>query len=142
MIRVERVVQLPLDIQTLREEADRDGIRNMGLLVEEWASGFERFDKPGEALFAAFDGGTLIGIGGVTIERDAPAMRMRRLYVLCDRRKQGAGRALAAAMMAQGFQSADLLTSNARPPGAAEFWDAMGFKRIAAPRWTHELRRC
>lgn len=141
MIRVERMARLPLDVQTLREEADRDGIRNMGLLIAEWASGFECFDQPGEALFAAFEGDRLIGIGGVTVERDAPAVRMRRIYVLRGWRKQGAGRALAAVMMAQGFENADLLTSNARPPGAAEFWDAMGFARVTAPGWTHELRR-
>ena len=141
MIRFERIVQLPPGIQTLRDEADRDGIRNMGLLVDEWASGTERFAEPGEALFAAFDGDVLVGIGGVTTENAAPAMRMRRLYVLRGWRKRGVGRMLAEAMMARGFESADMLTCNARPPGAAEFWDAMGFRRVTAAGWTHELSR-
>lgn len=140
MIRVEPVTELPRDIETLRAEADADGIRNVGLLVADWSSGAERFDKPGEALFAAFDGDTLIGIGGVTIEQDArvTAMRMRRLYVLRAWRGRGVGRALAGAMMKRGFAGAALLTCNARPPGAAEFWDVMGFVRVAAEGRTHE----
>jgi GNAT superfamily N-acetyltransferase len=141
MIRVARITQLPIGTRTLRDEADRGGIRNMGLLLDEWASGFERFDGPGEALFAAFDGDTLVGIGGVANETDTPAMRMRRLYVLTDWRKRGVGRLLANAMMEHGFRSAARLTCNARPPGAAEFWDAMGFVRVDAANWTHEKRR-
>jgi GNAT superfamily N-acetyltransferase len=142
MIRVARITQLPPDIRRLREEADRDGVRNMGLLIDEWESGAERFDAAGEALFGAFDGDTLIGVGGVTIERDADAMRMRRLYVLRNWRKRGAGRALAQMMIAKGLESADFLTCNARAtPAAAKFWEAMGFTPVVAPGWTHIFTR-
>jgi GNAT superfamily N-acetyltransferase len=143
MIRVVRVTDLPQDIESLRAEADRDGVRNMGLLISEWQSGEERFAEAGEALFAAFDDEKLVGIGGVTIEagKRVTAMRMRRLYVLQTSRKRGVGRMLAEAMMKHGFASADLLTCNAQPPGAAEFWDAMGFARVTAADWTHELTR-
>jgi GNAT superfamily N-acetyltransferase len=142
MIRVVRTAQLPHDITRLREEADRDSVRNMGLLVDEWASRAERFDGPGEALFAAFDGDTLIGTGGVTRETAVPAMRMRRLYVPKSHRGLGAGRLLAEAMIARGFESTDLLTCNARAtPQAAPFWEAMEFVRVGVPSWTHERAR-
>jgi GNAT superfamily N-acetyltransferase len=142
MIRVARITQLPPDIRRLREEADRDGVRNMGLLINEWESGAERFDAPGEALFGAFDGDTLIGIGGVTIEQGADAMRMRRLYVLGNWRKRGAGRTLAQMMIAKGLESADFLTCNARAtPTAAKFWEATGFTPVVAPGWTHIFTR-
>jgi GNAT superfamily N-acetyltransferase len=142
MIRVTRITQLQAGIQRLRDEADRDGVRNMGLLVDQWESGAERFDAPGEALFGAFDGDALIGVGGVTIEHGADAMRMRRLYVLHDWRKRGAGRALAQLMMATGLESADFLTCNARAtPAAAKFWEAMGFAPVTAPGWTHIFTR-
>jgi GNAT superfamily N-acetyltransferase len=140
MIRVERSVLLPPGIQGLRNAADAEGVRNMALLVDGWPT--QRFDGPGEALFAAYDGETLTGVGGVTRETDAPAMRMRRLYVLPIARRQGAGRLLADAMIAKGFESADLLTCNARAtPLAAPFWEKMGFMRVDAPGWTHELTR-
>lgn len=141
MIRIARITELPPGIRTLREEADRNGIRNMGLLIDEWASGAERFDGVGEALFAAYDGDTLVGMGGVTRETDIPAMRMRRLYILKAYRKRGAGRALAQALIAKGFESADLLTCNARAtPEAAIFWEATGFERVERAGWTHERR--
>ena len=142
MIRVERIDRLPLDIRNLREEADREGVNNMRLLVEQWTSGALRFSKPGEALFAAYEGDALVGVGGVTCETDLDAMRMRRLYVRRDWRKRGAGRSLAQAMIAKGFESADLLTCNARATAAAApFWETLGFVPVAAAGHTHELRR-
>jgi GNAT superfamily N-acetyltransferase len=142
MIRVGRIFQLPPGIRTLRDEADRDGVRNMGLLIDEWDNGVERFDETGEALFGAFDGNTLIGVGGVTIEADADAMRMRRLYVLRDWRKRGVGRALAQVMIAKGLESADFLTCNARAtPASMKFWEAMRFTAADAPGWTHVYTR-
>ncbi len=114
----------------------------MALLIDEWESGDERFDGPGDALFGAFDGDALVGIGGVTIEHDADAMRMRRFYVLRDWRKRGVGRALAQLMMARGLEHADFLTCNARAtPAAEKFWEAMGFAPVNAPGWTHTFTR-
>jgi len=141
MIDIRRLSALPPDIEVLRSEAAADGIRNMGILVADWLSGKDRYDMPGEALFGAFEGGGLIGVGCVKIEPGITAMRMRRLYVLRDARRHGIGRLLAQVMIARGFESADLLTCNAVPPGAAEFWDAMGFARVTADGWTHERRR-
>ncbi len=93
-------------------------------------------------MFGAFDGDALVGIGGVTIEHDADAMRMRRFYVLRDWRKRGVGRALAQLMMARGLEHADFLTCNARAtPAAEKFWEAMGFAPVNAPGWTHTFTR-
>ncbi|MEJ0024527.1 MAG: GNAT family N-acetyltransferase [Rhizomicrobium sp.] len=141
MIAIRRLTDLPPDIEILRSEAAADGIRNMGILVADWRSGAERYGKPGEALFGAFDGARLVGVGCVKIEPAVPAMRMRRLYVLRDARRHGVGRLLAQAMIARGFETAGRLTCNAVPPGAGEFWDAMAFERVAAEGWTHEMRR-
>lgn len=140
MIEIRRLASLPPDVEILRAEAAAEGIRNMGVLVADWEAGRERYDRPGEALFGAFDGTRLVGIGCVKRETDVPAMRMRRLYVLRTARRHGAGRVLAQAMIARGFESAGRLTCNAVPPGAGEFWEAMGFERVTADGWTHELR--
>ncbi len=141
MIDIRRLRALPPGIDALRADAAADGIRNMGILVADWKSGKERYDMPGEALFGAFDGAALLGVGCVKIEPGVTAMRMRRLYVLRAARRQGVGRMLADAMIARGFESADRLTCNAVPPGAGEFWEAMGFSYVAADGWTHEKRR-
>jgi len=142
MLRVARTTALPSGIENLRAEAERDGVRNMTLLAEEWLCGAQRFNALGEALFAACEDDVLLGVGGVTIQCGARAMRMRRLYVLADRRRCGVGRMLAGAMIEKGFESADLLTCNARAtPAAAKFWEAMGFIPVDATGWTHQCAR-
>jgi GNAT superfamily N-acetyltransferase len=141
MIEIRRLTELPPDIEILQADAAVDGIRNMASLVADWRSGKDRYDMPGEALFGAFDGARLIGVGCVKIEPGVTAMRMRRLYVLRAARRRGVGCLLADAMIARALESADRLTCNAAPPGASDFWEAMGFKRVTADGWTHEMKR-
>ena len=108
-----------------------------------WETGEQRFDRDGAALFAAFVGNHLAGIGGVKREADADesAMRMHRFYVHPMYRRQGVGRVLADAAMAQGIASAALLTCNARASAAAAvFWEALGFERRDAAGYTHIFR--
>jgi len=137
------VDKLPEGLATLREEAATENIHNVARLEEDWRSGAERFEKPGELLLAAFDGETLVAIGGLTVEPDTTvhALRLRRLYVHPDRRKHGIGRALATALTDHGFDFVDLLTLNAGVPGAGQFWDNLGFQRVTNESRTHELKR-
>lgn len=124
------------------EEAAAEGVRNVGTLAAQWASGEQRFDEPG-ALFAALVEGELAGVGGVSVETGLaePAMRMRRLYVRPAFRRTGLATRLAGAMMQQGFQAAPLLTLNAAAsPAAPPFWEAMGFAPVDWPGITHALR--
>lgn len=143
-VQIVRVVDaLPDGFEALLDLAAAEGVRNMRALADQWADGSQRFDGEGEGLFATFAGADLAGVGGVTVETGAgePAMRMRRLYVRPDLRRTGAGRALAGAMMQQGFAAAPLLTSNARAtPAAPAFWEAMGFEPVDRPGFTHWLR--
>ncbi len=144
MLQIVRVSEdLPEGFDVLRAEAVREGYRHMARLADDWASGSERFDKAGEALFAAYIEGELAGVGGVTREPTDPegdVMRARRLYVLPRFRGTGAGRALVGAIVQQAFAEASRCTVHAGRD-APEFWDAMGFARTNAPGLTHELRR-
>ncbi|MDQ0463610.1 GNAT superfamily N-acetyltransferase [Caulobacter ginsengisoli] len=127
IVRVEGA--LPEGFPALRAQAEAEGVRNMSALAAQWVETENPFRDPG-ALFAAFAEGELVGLGGVTPQPglDRPAMRMRRLYVAPSARRLGVGRMLAAAMMQQGLQAADLLVSNAQATAAAPpFWEAMGF---------------
>lgn len=129
IVRIED--ELPEDFAALQAQAEAEGVRNMGKLAEQWAEPENPFRDPG-ALFAAFVEGELAGVGGLMPQtvQGRPAMRMRRLYVTPSARRLGVGRLLAAAMMQQGLQSADLLISNALATEAAPlFWEAMGFVR-------------
>ncbi|MDP1736239.1 MAG: GNAT family N-acetyltransferase [Caulobacter sp.] len=133
---------LPHGFDVIRAEAAAEGVRNMTVLATEFGAADDPFRDPG-ALFAAFVAGELAGVGGVTVETglNEPAMRMRRLYVRPALRRGGVARALAGAMMQQGFQAAPLLVLNAAASAAAPpFWEAMGFERMDWPGVTHALR--
>tara|TARA_R110000803_G_scaffold52341_3_gene107780 strand:- start:1200 stop:1637 length:438 start_codon:yes stop_codon:yes gene_type:complete len=144
-MKIARIVDhLPFGFVTLSAAATEEGVRNMHLLADGWRSGEQRFTADGEALFGAFDGADLVGVGGVTWETGLTetAMRMRRFYILPQARGIGVGRALAEIAMAHGFARAPLLTCNARAtPLAAPFWEAMGFWREDLPNITHICRK-
>lgn len=143
VVTILRVVEaLPHGFDVMCAEAGEEGIRNMALLKAEVSSANDPFVDPG-ALFAARVGGTLAGVGGVTVQTGLPepAMRMRRLYVRPAFRRVGVARALAGAMMQQGFQTAPLLVLNAAASAAAPpFWEAMGFAGVDWDGITHALR--
>ncbi|MGE0047292.1 MAG: GNAT family N-acetyltransferase [Hyphomonadaceae bacterium] len=129
--------ELP-DLSTLRAEARAEGYRHMERLADEWESGAQRFDKPGEALFAVFMEGEVAGIGGVTREPNEPdgaVLRARRLYVRPAYRKLGVGRAIAGAIVQEAFDEAPALYVNVSAGGsdsqaASVFWERMGFERV------------
>ncbi len=143
VVRVVRLVEaLPDEFDAILTDAATEGVRNMAMLATEFGAADDPFVDPG-ALFAAWVAGDLAGVGGVTVERslDEPAIRMRRLFVRPAFRRAGVARALAGAMMQQGFQAAPLLTLNAAASDAAPpFWEAMGFERVVWPGITHALR--
>ncbi len=91
---------LPTGLPTLRAEARRKGYRFLERLSSEWEAGAVRFDRPGEALLAAYMTGVLAGIGGLTLDPGLPdALRMRRFYVHPAFRRHGIGRGLAVALL-------------------------------------------
>lgn len=145
MIQLIRIIDdLPDGFDALLADAAAEGVGNMALLAEGWASGDQRFDGDGEALLGALLAGQLAGVGGLSVEPAAaePARRVRRFYVRPAFRRQGVARALATALIQEGLDQADLLTVNAAAsPAAPPFWQAQGFSRDTTGPWTHVLRR-
>jgi GNAT superfamily N-acetyltransferase len=142
MIRLERVIDaLPAGLDALRDEARANGHSMLDTLAGEWASGAARFDRPGEMLIAAFIDGELAGIGGLTLEPAMPeALRARRFYVALAHRRQGVGRALAAALLDQARGQERAVTCNAAA-GSERFWEALGFVPDRRDGRTHLLAR-
>ena len=130
IVEIERVSRLPEDFAGLLEDSERAGLRLLRRLAEEWASGANRFDRPGEALLAARIGGALVGIGGLNVDPYAsgPGVgRVRHVYVLSSRRRLGIGQALVEAIVdaARGrFARLHLRTAN---PEAARLYERLGF---------------
>jgi GNAT superfamily N-acetyltransferase len=129
---------LPPGFEVLRHAADGEAFDMLSTLAREWASGENRFDKPGEALLAAFDGQTLAGIGAMSLDPHVEgALRMRRFYVKPPYRRRGVGRALAKAMLDRPEVAGRTVTLNAPHAEAARFWEALGFVRDMQHGHTH-----
>jgi GNAT superfamily N-acetyltransferase len=139
MVMVPVVERLPAGFDMLQQNARAEGHRNMDRLVEDWASGAQRFDAAGEALLAALVAGELAGIGGITADPTMQgALRMRRFYVRALFRRHGVGRRLAETLIARVRPGVHLVV-NAGTQQAARFWEALGFMPDQRDGHTHTL---
>src|SRR2546430_16406637 len=100
METVERIIDLaPASLSTLDDEGERSGLRFVRRLTADWASGTNRFDRPGEALYAARINGEIVGACGLNVDpytAEGRVGRVRHLYVLEAYRRHGVGRQLVA----------------------------------------------
>lgn len=129
---------LPKGFEMLRHAADGEAFNMLATLAKEWATGANRFDRPGEALVAAFDGDKLAGMGAMSHDPEVPdALRMRRFYVAPPYRRRGVGRLLANALLNRPDATGRTITLNAPHLEAARFWEALGFIRDARDGHTH-----
>ena len=129
---IERLGDLPdAGFEVLRAESEQAGLRFLRRLADDWASGVNRFHRPGEALFAARMGDELVAVGGLNVDPYATTPRVgrvRHVYVLSGYRRSGIGRQLVAEIIgaARGrFDSLRLSTAN---PDAARLYERLGFR--------------
>ena len=131
----------PVGFDTLCTEARDEGHGFMDRLAADWASGTMRFDRDGEALLAAYGSGVLVGLGSLTLDPVVPgALRMRRFYVRTTFRRQGIGRALAAALLRRPARAGRAAMVNAGTADAPAFWAALGFEPDMRDGHTHVHR--
>ncbi|RXT53824.1 hypothetical protein B6S44_15725 [Bosea sp. Tri-44] len=136
---------LPNDLPALQAEAAAEGYRFVEGILEEWDAGRYLVGDDRNALFALYRDGILAAVGAVTPDPYDPVpdlLRIRHVYVRPASRRGGAGRALASALVQQGFALASRLSLHTADAGASAFWEAMGFQPDASgPRRTHLLVR-
>jgi len=143
-VAIERLTDLqPERLAPLIAESEQHGLRLVRRLADEWASGANRFDRPGEALFVARDDGRVVGVGGLNVDPYAaePTVgRVRHLYVLTAYRRLGIGGRIVEEIVetARGrFERLRLSTSN---PEAARLYERLGFRpRADVAHCTHAL---
>lgn len=145
MISVERLRRPPAEVLgSLVADSEADGLRFVRRLVEEWKSGVNRFEEPGEALFVARRASTVIGACGLNIDpyvstpRDMSVGRVRHLYVLSTERRLGVGERLLTEVMATARATFDRLHLRTSSPAAARLYERVGFRRCGLdPHCTH-----
>jgi GNAT superfamily N-acetyltransferase len=143
-VAVARLFDLPAGaLSRLVAESEREGWRFVRRLADEWTAGTNRFDQPGEALWAAWVDGTLIGVCGLNADpytSDPAIGRVRRLYVLGAFRGRGVGQLLVQAVLQSArtrFRSLRVRTASA---AAARLSERLGFvPAVGVPDCTHTL---
>lgn len=140
---IERVSELATGcLDALLAESEQAGSLIVRRLVDEWASGANRFDRSGEALFAARIEGRLVGVCGLNVDpysAEPRLGRVRHLYVLSAYRRRGIGRQLVASVIATARGRFDRLRLSTGNPGAAQFYERMGFRSDEAAHCTHVM---
>lgn len=144
MVTITPTTALPLEqLGELVAESEAAGFQMLGRLKREWASGDNRFDAPGEALFLATFGDRIVGICGLNRDpyaTDPTTGRVRHLYVLRSHRRQRIGRELIEMVVATAGQSFRVLCLRTDNGDADRFYRAAGFRRCAGdPGCTHEM---
>ncbi len=129
-------------LEDLQAEAHAEGYNFIDTLVEEWASGANRFDAPGECLLGHFDGASLVAVGGLNVDPfagDPRIGRIRRVYVRREWRRKGIGRALVSALIEEAKRNFECVRLRAENAEAARLYERLGFVGIESPDATHML---
>jgi GNAT superfamily N-acetyltransferase len=141
---IRRLDDLPPERFTpLLIESEESGYRFLRRVNDEWASGVNRFTRPGEALLAAEIGGRLVGICGLNIDPylvDPRVGRVRNVYVLAAYRGWGVGRRLVEQAIAAARGHFGRLRLRGEEAGPARLYESLGFRPSAGiPNCTHIL---
>lgn len=142
MTEVRRISHPLSGMDDLHAEARAEGYDFIDTLVDDWASGANRFDGPGEAFFGCFDESTLVAIGGLNVDPfagDPQVGRIRRVYVRPQWRNSGVGAALVTVLVEKARKSFKCVRLRAENSDAARLYERLGFVRIENPNATHIL---
>jgi GNAT superfamily N-acetyltransferase len=143
-IIVEKVIRDPKPLLAgLVDESSAQGFGALRRLVADWAAGTCRLEGSGEGLFVALEGGRVAAVCALDIAPNAGGKdvgRLRDMYVSATRRRSGIGKALVQRLVADAGVYFATLVLRADTPGAALFYESLGFRPTAeAKDWTHRL---
>lgn len=129
-------------IEQLRKEALDEGYKFIERLVEDWSSGENCFDAPGEILCGCTDQGVLVAVGG--LNRDpfvalSDVGRIRRVYVRPAWRNKGIGEALVTTLVENARRSFRCVRLRADNRRAAQLYERLGFSPDPDSSATHLL---
>jgi len=124
-------------------DAERQGIAFVRRLFEEWQSGSNRFERPGEIIFGAWQGEGLVGLGGLNRDpytAEEGVGRLRHIYVLGSHRHLGVGTLLVRDLLRHAESHFRTVRLRAASPDSAAFYRRLGFAACDDPAATHLIR--
>jgi len=129
------------DVSRLVALSEEENFRFVRRLAEEWASGQNRFDKPGEILLGAYLAKSLIGVCGVNQDpyvNQAGVGRLRHLYVDPVLRLNGVGSALVLGCLRNVVGSFHKIRLRTPDGKAHALYKLLGFNEINLSTASHE----
>jgi GNAT superfamily N-acetyltransferase len=133
----------PAALSALAADALEDGHTMLVRLIDEWQSGKNRFDRPGERLYSAKLKGVIYGVRGLNIDpfcADPRIGRVRRLYVCTAVRRSAVGSRLIRRLVQDAKGSFHALRLRTYDVRAAAFYEAIGFSPVADEDYlTHRM---
>ena len=144
-IKIEKVKELSvIELQPLIKDSQDEGFSFVQLLVDEWIAKTNCFNQKGEILLLVKDNNQPVGLCGLNIDPyyHVPGLgRVRHLYILSSKRRQGIGSQLIKKIIEQAKQNFDLLNLRTNNVEANLFYLAQGFQRsYKRPECTHLLK--
>ncbi|HEY6817078.1 MAG TPA: GNAT family N-acetyltransferase [Croceibacterium sp.] len=142
LIALHSVSGLDPAIGPLAEAAARERHGMMRRLVDDWSSGANRFERPGEVFLGTWLDGRLVGVGGLNRDPyadDDLTGRVRHVFVLPGARRSGVGTALLREIIARAPQTFRVLRLRTFTPDAAAFYAALGFAETSEPEASHRM---
>lgn len=143
MLQVQKTLDLPVhELAEILAESKMAGFRMIDRLINDWMTGVNRFDYPGEALFTAWQNDRIVGICGLNCDPYSDlskTARVRHLYVMQDNRRQGVGRRLVHQVIQTAVLNFERLHVRTTDVIAAQFYQSLGFAPCNNEFVTHVL---
>ncbi|QIK69920.1 GNAT family N-acetyltransferase [Erysipelothrix sp. HDW6C] len=145
MIHYQEVDYLDIaEIEQLVSHSKDEGFNHLQKLVDDYKSGANRFDKPGECLMVALSHNHIVGVCGINRDPFQDRMgRLRRLYVAPQYRNLGIARNIVTLILnfsVTHYQMVNLKISNINEAGVDAFYKSLGFVRVDSETATHQIK--
>jgi GNAT superfamily N-acetyltransferase len=129
--KIQKIESLNTELlQPLVIESESGGFNFIRKLNDEYISGKNRFDKPGELLLIVEEDRKIIGVCGLNQDpymNKAGFGRVRHLYVTKGHRNRGMGKALVQKIIEEAKDHFYILTLRTDNPTADTFYRSIGF---------------
>ena len=128
---------LPREIDDLAQIAKLEGFGMVQRLIDDYASGSNRFSKPGERLYVALAHDRPIAVGGINVDPYYPSAslgRIRHLYVHPDYRLTGVGRRVMGLIEQHGAKYFDEFQLFTASQPASRFYESLNYSPVQG-RW-------
>jgi N-acetylglutamate synthase-like GNAT family acetyltransferase len=132
-VTITPVSRLPLaELTPLLAASEQEGWQFIRRLCQEWQTGKNRFNQPGEVLFVARHREMIVGVCGLNADpylAETGVGRVRRLYVLPQYRRSGIGQQLLRAIIAAATGNFRVL--RVRTTAADSWYERLGFRPVS-----------